>query len=264
MSGAGLRKRGGLAGAGPLERPVLCRAQAPEGHRLTPGVSVWLGLCSAAALPDTRPTPAHGSQVGPPLPSLPAKCCGCPHTSPRGQDPSDSVLAWPGSTIALLLAQGKQRPNRGQTSTSSSKGQGWTKRGPRSSCPAPDRSPHGEPFQSPGQCAHRGLGFSLACPRRADWDSPRPSFGHKEAERFSLEAPGFCPLCLGCLLAPQLGSGSGGGGPRPLGSSRTQGPVQPQAGHRHRGPRAPSSSSKQKNLSVGELPRLVTCRLDTG
>lgn len=92
MSGAGLQERGGLAGAGPLEQPVLCRAQAPrgtdvsEGHRLTPGVSVWLGLCSAA-LSDTRPTPSHGSQVGPPLPSLPPKCCGCPHTSPWGQDP---------------------------------------------------------------------------------------------------------------------------------------------------------------------------------
>ena len=92
MGGAGLQERGGLAGAGPLEQPVLCRAQAPRGtdvsagHRLTPGVSVWLGLCSAA-LSDTRPTPSHGSQVGPPLPSLPPKCCGCPHTSPWGQDP---------------------------------------------------------------------------------------------------------------------------------------------------------------------------------
>lgn len=73
-------------------------------------------------------------------------------------------MAWPGSTTALLLAQGKPRPNRGQTSTSSSKGQGWTKRGPRSSCPALDKSPHGAPLQSPGQCAHRGLGFRLACP----------------------------------------------------------------------------------------------------
>lgn len=172
-----MSEQGGLIGAGGRPRRsgatrAACSLPGPgpelrgcaRGTPPDPGVSVWLGLCSAAALSDTRPTPSHGSQVGLPLPSLPAKCCVCPHTSPRGQDPSDSVLAWPGSTTALLLAQGKLGPNRGQMSTSSFKGQGWTKRGPQSSCSALDRSPHGAPFRARGSVHTEGSAFPWPAP----------------------------------------------------------------------------------------------------
>lgn len=223
---------GGLAGAGPLERPVLRRAQAPsctnvlEGHGLTPGVSVWLGLCSVAALSDTRPALSHGSQVGPPLPSLPAQRCGCPHTSPLGSRP-----------LGLRLPQAPPLPSRGQTTTSPSKGQGWTKCRPRSSYLALDRGPHGAPFQSPGQCAHRGLSFPLACTPRLTGTHQGPASATRKQRDFPWRRLGSALSAWTALLAPQPGSASGEkeGGPRPLGSSRTQGPVQSQAGHRHTG-----------------------------
>lgn len=205
--GTQMSEQGGLTGAGGWPRRsgatrAACSLPGPgpelrgcaRGTPPDPGVSVWLGLCSAAALSDTRPTPSHGSQVGLPLPSLPPKCCVCPHTSPRGQDPSDSVLAWPGSTTALLLAQGKLGPNRGQMSTSSFKGQGWTKRGPQSSCSALDRSPHGAPFRARGSVHTEGSAFPWPAPAGLTGTHQGPALATRKQRDFPWR-------CLGSALS---------------------------------------------------------------
>lgn len=112
-----MQERGGLAGAGPLERPVLCLAQAPrgtdvsEGHRLTPAVSVWLGLCSAAALPDPRPAPAHGSRWA--LLSLPGPLSAAAARTPVPGVRTLRTLSWPG--LAPPLPSFWPKGNRGQT-----------------------------------------------------------------------------------------------------------------------------------------------------
>ena len=120
--------------------------------------------------------------------------------------------------------------------------------------PSTGQRPPRSTLSEPGAVCTQRTQLSPGLHPEADWDSPRPSFSHKEAERCSLEAPGFCPLCLGCLAGTTAGQcewGERGGGPRPLGSSRTQGPVQSQAGHRHTGQRAPRLQLQtEKPLSV--------------
>lgn len=96
----------------------------------------------------------------------------------------------------------------------------------------------------------------MACPPRADWDSPRPSFGHKEAERFSLEAPGFCPLCLGCLAgttARQWEWGERGGSQAPwqLQDTRTSSAPSRAQAHRQRAPRLQLQTEKPLSVPSG-------------
>ena len=197
----------------------------------------WALLCCCS---DTRPTPSHGSQVGPPLPSLPAQRCGCPHTSPLGSGP-----------LGLCLPQAPPLPSRGQMTTSPSKGQGWTKCGPRSSYLALDRGPHGAPFQSPGQCAHRGLSFPLACTPRLTGTHQGPASATRKQRDVPWRRLGSALSAWAALLAPQPGSASGekeGEVPGPLAVTGHKDQFSLKQGTGTQGSELPGSSSKQKNL----------------
>ena len=105
-------------------------------------------------------------------------------------------------------------------------------------------------FRAQGSVHTEGSAFPWPAPPGLTGTHQGPASATRKQKDFPWRRRGSALSAWAALLAPRPGSGSGEkeGGPRPPGSSRTQGLVQPQAGHRHTGSELPGSSSKQKSL----------------